>query len=117
MSKLTKATLLTALMGVNKPQEVTIDGVEQSFYVRRISVKEQGEVSKAAEAHDSDPMLGTIGLFIFGVCDADGKPLFSMTDEDIEAVRNMDLKTLTDVVAQVTRINGFDKAAETIEKN
>lgn len=100
--------------GAQKAQKVTINGIDQPVFLRRITVAEQAKIQKLLEAGDTT--RATLALFIFGTCDENGAALGTLDDADTLA-ETLDAGTMQAVVIEINRINGFDKSEDDAEKN
>lgn len=113
MSKFNRETLLKAIAKPAKPEQVTVG--DQSFYIRKISVKEQSELAKLNEDKDADVFHGVANLALVALSDEDGNQL--LTADDLDAVLQMPTEMLFSLADHINRFNGFNKTVETAEKN
>lgn len=108
--KFTRETLLKILAKPATATKVDIDG--QLFFIRKLSVKDQAELSKI----DQDDVFGQVAkLAIKALSDENGNQL--LTDDDTEAVLAMPSGMLFQLAEQINSVNGFNKSVEDAEKN
>ncbi|OOS03270.1 hypothetical protein SAMN02745664_12316 [Moraxella cuniculi DSM 21768] len=108
--KFTRETLLKILAKPAAVSKVKID--EQSFFIRKLSLKDQAELSKI----DREDVIGHVAkLTIKALSDENGNQL--LTDDDTEAVLAMPSGMLFQLAEQINAVNGFNKSVEDAEKN
>lgn len=112
MNKTTK-TLLDKLKQNNKPEKISIAGFDEPLYIRRITLAEQAEIAKFS--NEKDELSAPVVLMAFGVCDETGERLFSV--DDMDELKQLDLKTVLSIVNHINRVNGFHQDVEQAEKN
>lgn len=94
-----KSTLLNQIKSLSKPTQVSIDGIDEPLFIRRISVAEQSKLAKLAD----DQTAAAVALVLYGVCDEKGERLFD--DDDVKDIEALDSKTVGHIVEAVSRVN------------
>ena len=102
-------TLLKKLNPANTPKKITVSELGD-ICIRPISIGEQQQISKLLKDIDpksDDYNITSLALtFIFGVCDEQGEFLF--TPDDTEAIKQVGLNSMLEIVKQINKINGID---------
>ncbi|OUQ15045.1 hypothetical protein B5E87_00295 [Massilimicrobiota sp. An142] len=98
----------------NYIKEIYIDSVGETFYIRKLTVKEYEPIASAALKNDKAIKEGkdvkttdlTITALIQSLCDKDGRRLLSPTDFD--TVKNFDNEIASIITNEVLRLNNPD---------
>ena len=76
----------------------------------RLRALSLAQLEKAQQAEKTDPVRGLVLLVLFGVCDQDGKRVFS--DDDADAVKDSfpvpTLKIVTEAIVKHNRLSADD---------
>lgn len=114
MNKINKKSILATLTMANDIHTVVLDA-RGEVYLKKLTVGELNTLLQLEESHKNEPIIKALYMILYSLCDEQGARLFE--DNDIEALKNMDQKTMEHLTVHINRINGFDTSHEQLKKS